>query len=201
MKKVALPAPVKARGTLLEYYDKLEKDGWKFAGAGAGGKVYTKGKFALKVSEDEAYDHFLEYALAHQNNPWFPKIYSVDRYEDVYYNKADKLFSTVKPKEWNRKWFGEWNPSKGNNYTVTLMEKLEFKKGTYQQRNKVSTALEQTAKEINWGLKPPMKKMGRSQKQAAKVLAELFKEHSPDLHDRNIMYRGKQLVIIDPVWC
>lgn len=199
MKRVALPAPVKAQGTLEEYYGKLTKDGWKFAGSGAGGTVYTKGEYALKVSEDGAYDDFLSYALAYQDNPWFPKIYDVKRYEEVFMNPDDRRWNSEKPLIWDHR-FGQWSPGKGSTYTVTLMEKLEFKKGTYRQRKKVSTGMEQTAKEINWGLKPPMTKMSRSQKQAAKVLAELFKEHTADLHDRNIMYRGKQLVIIDPVW-
>jgi len=193
MKKAALPAPVKAQGTLEEYYDKLRKDGWKFAGSGAGGTVYVKGDLALKVSSDEAYDHFLEYALAHQNNPWFPKIYDVKRFEDVYYSKEDRDNNS-------RFAWTPWTPGKGDDYTVTLMEKLAFRKGSYKQRKNLSGTMEATGKEINWGLKPPMKGMSRNQKQAVKICAELFKEHMADLHDRNIMYRGKQPVIIDPVW-
>ena len=172
MKKATLPEPRKARGTLEGYYRKLEKLGYKEIGSGAFSTVYGNGDVVIKVAEGgDGYDAFLEYALAYQNNPYFPKIYAVERYTNV---------------KWNRK------SKSGSEYTVVTMERLDGEAPPGISRSLHTRTSEVKSKQFTSD--------NPKEKQALRVLAELEKEHGwLDMHSGNVMMRGKQPVIIDPV--
>lgn len=187
-KKKRLPKLQTASGTLDNYYQRLVADGWKEIGSGYKAKAYTKDGVVLKVACDDAgYDDFLRVALANQDNPYYPKIYSVDRYKNVEYKY-----------EWSEQTY------KHKRVTVVLMEKLQSAKEAGE-----------TTINSDWGtihnpVADKLRTLGRlvvngkieineSELEVAEALAELFSKHREDLHAENLMYRGKQPVVTDPV--
>lgn len=173
MKKKKLPERIKPQGTLEAYSAKLYAEGYREIGRGLFSDAWAKDNVVVKVARnDMGYDRFLEYALAYQHNPYFPKIYHVARYEGV----------------------ESWNNPYGY-ATVVTMEKLRSVENTKKGR-KTSDRVELDAEGVS---KVPFDN-SPEYREAMKVLKELKKEvRRIDLHDGNIMYRGKQLVITDPV--
>lgn len=166
----------------------------KYISAGAFGSVYKiSGKnLVVKLggtfvspegsSEyhgDDAYLHFLKEACKHQTNPFFPKIKEATIYQNGNYAYA---------------------------YYVVMERLTEF---SYRRTNRVTQKmadllLDNDAIEIASltslfaNIDPKLKKSSPFVS-ALSVLNKLFEDHDEDLHGGNIMLRGKQLVITDPI--
>jgi len=175
MKTVELPKRVKGKRTVEEYIHSLEELGYRHVGDGFYSEVLVGKNDVIKLAyDDPAYDDYLRYVLANQNNPYFPKIYSVHRYKDtVRWESIDN-----KP-----------------NITVVKMERLQY--GTQKQRRFSSNMMKKAGNDVRWQV--PLSIDGRYERQAAKVLGELFTKHREDLHTGNVMFRNGHTVIIDPV--
>lgn len=176
LRKKALPEPVEAVGTLDEYYEKLLALGYKHLGSGLYSRVYGKDGHAIKVCiGDDAYNDYLQYVLANQDNPTFPKVYDVKRFKNV------KRRETV-----------VWNWDTGLDVTVVTMEKL--KKLKPQKQRHISHHFD-----IRWN-RVFAKPKDKQEERMFDVLHALQKEgHSIDMHPGNVMLRGDQPVIVDPV--
>lgn len=176
MKKATLPERVKASRNIEQYKAELFRLGYfeSFAD-GFYSEVFLGKKDVIKIAfDDPAYDAYLEYVLAHQNNPYFPKIYSVHRYNNV----------------------PRWHDNSGKaNITVVKMERLT--PGSMKARRTTSNMLKKAGKEAQW--RHPLSIDGRHERQVSKILGELFSRHREDLHSGNVMFRHGHAVVIDPV--
>ena len=181
MKQAKLPEPIEPVGSLYDYYEKLEKMGYRRVGDGYFSSVFVKGNQTIKVAvNDSAYDAFLSYALAYQNNPLMPKIYAVARYKNVQH------------------WSDMGHKRYGVAVTVVTMERL--KHGPQRDARKRSSYFTEAGFAYsNQGNKAFLPSSTKEERQASRILGTLFKSHREDLHSKNIMMRGKQPVIIDPV--
>ena len=169
---VPLPAHIDTCVGPSKYADQLRDKGWEPAGTGSYAKVYAKGNRVIKIAiGDDAYDCFLSYVLANQNNPYLPKIYKVERFI----------------------------ANHGSTYTVVEMEKLS---PIYQSRNRNQIReVTQMEEDFFYTHKYVWKKSKAYAFVAA--LMDYLREyvgHRPDLHTGNVMMRGNQLVITDPLF-
>lgn len=180
-----LPEPIEATRSLNAYLRYLE-DTLEFIPIGEGYKArafLTNENTVIKVAVNDAgYDAFLEVALANQDDPSFPKIYHVARYKNV---KQER----------------EWNMDRKVNVTVVTMEKLE-PSGT---EGEIASSL-LMAPERRWATHSQteirkVKRMMRKSNfiQACRKIKHLFMDYSEDMHGGNLMLRGQQLVITDPL--
>lgn len=173
MKKKKLPERIKPQGTLDEFLTKLKALGYRFLDGGLFSDAYVKDDVVVKVARnDPGYDTFLEYALAYQDNPYFPTIFKVDVYKEV-----ETYFAN------------------SENVTVVTMERLKSVENT-----KVGFRVSDKVEDDALGLSKIPYRKNPDYIEAMKVLRALKKQVKRiDLHSGNIMYRGKQLVITDPV--
>lgn len=128
-------------------------------------------KPVVKVCRDEAYEAFITQILDHQTNPWFPKVYS----------------ATVH------------HPKDGDPYLVVEMERL--RKGSFveiQGAVGLFTCNPNQITAIGSLFSLPTKQM-QHLSVVRKVLAKLHKKYAPDIHKGNILFRGNQAVLTDPV--
>lgn len=156
--------------------------GCRELGDGAFANVYqhpTSSKRVIKVAtDDSAYSHYLRCILKHQNNPFFPHIYSATQYV----NHHDHRFLVVE------------------------MEKLEedtpraiwFTELMWKGMDDHSSGYESYVSRQFKAKKLPTNRM-RHFDTAWSILQPLLKRYSEDLHEGNIMFRGNQPVITDPV--
>lgn len=130
-----------------------------------------KEKTVIKVCRDHAYLDFIRLVVDEErDNPWFPVIVTAN----VYFPKNDP-----------------W-------YFVVEMERL--RKGTSKELYTVVRLLDLQLDDIlliGRALQVSKSKLGHLAHMRT-VLRRLFKTHGPDFHAGNIMFRGKQPVIIDP---
>lgn len=142
-------------------------------GRGAFASVFAnpKEKTVIKVCRDHAYLDFIRLVVDQpHDNPWFPTIKS-----------ADVFFPIDEP----------W-------YFVVEMERL--RKGTPKELYSVIQLLDVQLDEIlliGKALQVSRMKLEHLAHMRS-ILRRLFKSHGPDFHAGNIMFRGKQPVIIDP---
>lgn len=184
--KRRLPRPLTTEGNLTAYYNRLRKEGWKVAGRGAYARVFQKDGVVLKVAvDDPAYDKYLAYVLAHQDNPYFPKVYDVKRYEGVHYMPpvADEL---------------AWFKPLGSNVTTVMMEQLGKSKG------KARKFSEKAADAARPWTNEHIKADNPHEQELFDVLYALRNDRRGyavglDLHAGNILLRGNQPVVTDPV--
>lgn len=175
LRKQPLPKPVEAVGTLDEYYEKLLALGYKHLGSGLYSRVYGKGGHAIKVCiGDAAYNDYLQYVLANQDNPTFPKVYDVKRFKNV------KRRETV-----------VWNWDTDLDVTVVTMEKLKPLQPRKQRH--ISHHFD-----IRWN-RAFAKPKDKTEERMFDVLHALQRKgYSIDMHAGNVMLRGDQPVIVDP---
>lgn len=193
IKRKKLPNYLEPQGTYTEFLDKLTSDGYGYVGDGLFSTVYAKDDtHVIKVAHgDKGYEVYLSYVLANQENPYFPRVFDVKRFKNV-----------------NRSW------GKGD-VTVVSMERLEegpeekrqqkVAIGAFIKKSTVSDKVSSWRRSL-WGDEKlamenhPVHLRGKHAKQMLDVMRELSDSRDGlDLHDGNIMYRGNQPVIIDPV--
>lgn len=172
MTKTALPKPIPAQDTLAALAKRLREDGYKKVGSGAFAEVWAKGDVAIKVAlDDEGYDLWLEECLKNQDNPYFPKIFDVKRFSKV---KKVRTHSYT------------WNA------TVVSMERLEQKEEKYQA--------EQLGTKYGWARSRKIKTKDKHERELFKALDRVESSRGwLDIHSENILFRGDQPVITDPV--
>lgn len=174
----SLPKRVEAKGTLEDYYKKLGKMGYLQVGAGFYSRALSNGTQVIKVAvDDTGYDEYLKYVLANQNNPYFPKVYNVKRFKNVWRNQEQKDHPVA-----------PWGERMSHNVTVITMEKLT-KAG--RKGNVLSTRYQR-----DWN-KP--KAENEQEQRMFDVLEKLDERYCIDMHSKNVMLRGDQPVVIDPV--
>ncbi len=170
-----------------KFVDQLEKKGAQYLGSGLYAEVYQlpKSKNVVKVfSHDVAYLEYLTTITKYQQNPFFPRIKKIVTY----------------------------TATKKHKYTVVEMEALQERDNdrTWNLCGNLEDTLcsvddedDSSRHGIEWGVK----KMSRMFKTAKKkhlrevvtIMSDLFRMHGSDLHTGNVLFRGKQLVITDPV--
>lgn len=185
VKRVPLPDFLEPTGTMAEFEERLHKEGYRRIGHGLFSEVYGKRgdkSHVIKVARgDTAYDDYLSVVMAHQENPYFPRVFDVKRF------KISGLFYE-------------------DNVSVISMERLEKggRKGKY--KNSLGGHIKSMTGEHAWNAQKramkdlPIEFKGRHAKQMLAVMKDMHKHHGwLDLHKGNIMFRGEQPVIIDPV--
>jgi hypothetical protein len=154
--------------------DLVHRRGIRQVGRGMFASVFAvpKEKTVIKVCRDKAYLAFIRMVVdEHHDNPWFPQIVS-----------AEVCFPKKEP----------W-------YFVVEMERL--RKGTSKELYSVVQLLDVHLDEIlliGKALQVSSIKLKHLAHMRA-ALRKLFKKFGPDFHSGNIMFRGKQPVIIDPI--
>lgn len=190
--------PEKVSEPLFNYTSRLtsKTEKQKRLGVGAFAEVYQHPKYrtvAVKVSEEnKRILRYIEYALKHQDNPYIPRIYGIRRFT----SKRDRLGT--------------------DKYFVLFLEKLKnyeglglrAKRNLLQQHvgeyvNDYDVEIEDFFFENrSWEIIRSVRKMPQTKQ--TKYLLDLLNffrvSHASDVHDGNIMIRGKdQLVFTDPM--
>lgn len=177
MKTIELPKRVELPMRYDEWLESLAAKGWVQISRATYARVFAhpnKPGRVLKVARDDsAYDTFLSMALAYPNNPFFPKIFNVQRF-------------TLQR---------EWAVVSFTNVTVVEMERLTVKLPLTRADHNWRYAMEGYAE--GWRGKVWRSKW---EQQAGDVLRKLFSLERPDLHAGNVMFRGNHPVITDPVF-
>jgi hypothetical protein len=146
----------------------------------------------LYTGEQDPIYQFVRMCLKHQDNPHFPKIYSVKQYPDDFNGMRliitmEQLYSMdwsdvttyltmlgIDPTEW-----GSFDREYLSGYVRDQLEKPDVRHKIYKMTTDPSL------------------------KQAMKLLEPLFRNYSADMHFGNVMVRrtssGSQLVFMDPV--
>lgn len=192
-------------------------------GIGAQTIAYLHKKFPGKIiktvqitGKDDSIYQFLRLVLKHQDNPYFPKIFSVKMYptNEINYNVRGDMFDDIDSSE-------DFSPPPSQlGYTLYIVtEKLtKLDWITYEDITKfglqklvLPKSLEGTYKNVNhmkfkYAFKFADYRQHMQQvvqdpklKQALRLLEPLFRHYEPDMHFNNIMLRGNQWVFIDPV--
>lgn len=192
VKRRKLPPFLKPSGSLEDYKKKLQAMGYKQIGDGFESTVWAKDDtHVLKlVDANSAYADYLEMVLANQENPYFPRVFDVKRFKDVKWGRGTNSFT---------------------DYMVVSMERLgelpefvDLFAGPDAGR-KFLTRLQKAVGSTEWGKVPIDKAVrktfkNKEEKMLLFAMDELKKQHNDlDLHRGNIMLRGNQPVVIDPV--
>ncbi len=206
--------------------DLISRKKHQVVGAGAQSLAYLHSKFPGKVIKtiqirgysDPSYQ-FLRLVLKHQDNPYFPKIFSVKKYPTSQTSQRQRGidFREVSPGV-------EFEPAPSQaDYTLyVVMEWLqplstmsENDLIKFQLQNYLPTNMYNFAKKSSKdmpGLKfcnafkdPDVRKYmiahitDPTLKQSLRLLEPLLRQFEPDMHGSNILMRGAQWVFIDPV--
>lgn len=170
MKKVSMDA--------YEYAKFLKQQKIKELGSGCFGTVYqhpTMKDVVVKVAEDEAYEAWVRFCKKHQGNPLVPVIYH------------------------HEKFVGPDNSP----YTITILEKLKRIPWPEERGGKWMERLTKAGLEVVNKSTFKVRKM-KAHNEHAEVVVEGIarlkrRGFYVDLHNENVMLRGKQVVITDPI--
>lgn len=187
-------------------------------GKGSAGVAVKIGNVVYKFwMVDSAYTDFVNYCLQHQNNPFLPKFLSnikktpaffirhADAPDYVNYIKMEELGSNMNidaldyefkfnlPEEItaNRKQYGD--PS-----SITMEEVAERIKYMKESDNPLQDFVDGFSnKEITY----QVDQMSKELRLMVQTLCDIRNlGHEIDLHEDNIMWRGNQMVILDPIY-
>lgn len=164
----------------LQFEEALRKHHYHRHGAGAYARTYIDhGRtHIIKVGDydvNHSYMDFVAYARAYPRNPWLPRISDAA----VYYPYGQEDAIAERP------------------FIYVAMEVLHcIREASF---DRYSDPLESPKQFINLQ-KCGLIKMDKHFTLALQILQKLdLKGHQPDLHSGNVMLRGKQVVITDPV--
>jgi hypothetical protein len=171
-----------------DFISKALQHGWELKGTGKFGTVlYKSGKdYVYKVYRDEydTYRAYAEWARRHQANPFVPKVGKVIKIpgtDHIYANKIEIL----KPLENSN------DPKLKKYIDRELVNKEQLT--TKDEYNPFYAELESQY------FRQALKSLYFSDKNFKQVIDFVYKFASLDLHSGNVMWRGDQLVITDPV--
>lgn len=193
----------------------------KVVGIGAQSIAYLHKKFPGKViktiqisgTSDPSYQ-FIRMCLKHQDNPYFPKIFSVKMYNSKQYNKESDRYT-----EFDNIVDNDVPPAAQNNVLIVVTEKLTDMTGItlqdlerygiedfpipskmkgYKRQHSIQFRLAFKDRDFRQYMQQVV--TDQHLKQALRLLEPLFRHYEPDMHDGNIMIRQpNQWVFIDPV--
>jgi hypothetical protein len=200
-------APERSPEHLSQYHQRLQKKHkMKTVGSGAYAVVYQHPQhttMVVKVAE-QGQDAlaWLSFVANNQNNPYVPKIYDVKRFQS---NRAKQT--------------GHWLAD-STHYYVVFMEKLssydklsdEAKEivlfqhfgpivNKWTERHTVDNLFNVIIGDPRFirGMKTQSRRSGVPSPALVQVMDVLDRMKYLDVHDQNVMMRGKQLVFVDPV--
>ena len=218
LSEIKLPvrqSPIRISNAITSNKTDIIGSGWQTV-------VYAHKKHANSVikiaSIDDAGDPIyqsLRVFFNHQNNPFFPKIYNYKVYpsRDVTDDEMDHLetFADIK----------EIGPPKDSPYKLVIVtERLQPIESISQNeilammeslgilqdvKNSPRTYIEHRSQMMSMFRFPETRGYMRQNTtnkdfaNALRLLEPLFRKFAPDMHFNNVMLRGRQLVIIDPV--
>jgi hypothetical protein len=161
----------------------LTDAGYWLIGTGSFGSVFYKDgqKSVLKLfkTSDRAYRAFVDMARQHQDNPYFPKFSrNAVRINDEYSAVRTELLRVAYD----------------TNFIKFVSSYITFSEGRKPDDIDEADTLNMA---IDW-----LKTQPASLTEACKILQQVIRDHDfhLDLHDKNIMKRGTQIVFIDPLW-
>lgn len=149
--------------------------------AGCFGAVYPKlgsRNRVIKVStNDDAYLSFIKHVIKHQGNPFYPHVYAATLYRKCGYYKVHE-------------------------YLVVELERL---KHDAPRASRLISYLQDDDKHARLKLAFQKMKLPRNRvhhfHEAFDCFQRLRGKFKSDLHEHNIMFRGNQPVLTDPVCC
>lgn len=191
-------------------------------GSGLQSIAYLHEKFPGKIIKtiqitgpDDPTYQFMRMALRHQDNPYFPKIYSIKKYDTKKLSIWAKMF---KPKALD---IGKFYTPEQKKYTlIVVLEQLRSITIEYADLRRMGIRDDLSPKErkrLNPKLIPafllrmafysPQQRAITRQsvidpqlKEALRLLEPLFRHFQPDMHEENIMARGDgHWVFMDPI--
>ena len=205
--------------------DILDNKNYEVVGTGAQAIAYLHKKFPGKIIKtiqihgphDPSYQ-FLRLILKHQDNPYFPKIFSVKLYKTIKttYEERGALFDmlgsevdfSIPPSDLNSTLFvvterltrlGEITKQDIERFGLgqTDIDMIQYKypnaKRIPERALTAAFRLPKTRKEMLQKITDP------NLNKALRLLEPLFRNYEPDMHGSNIMLRGSQWVIADPI--
>lgn len=150
-------------------------------GHGLNSVVYDNGNTVIKISKgDRSYQLWAQFAKLNPNNPYLPKIHKItllDKATETYQYEIEKLMPMVQRQlDWLRNHIA-------SEYGLTVLGNHKYM-GWFSEEDWKKLAHEATTKD------PDLSR-----------IATWFLDHYTklDLHQDNIMLRGKQVVFADPV--
>ncbi len=202
--------------------DLLDSPHHTMLGTGAQAIAYLHKKFPGKVIKtiqihgpnDPSYQ-FLRIILKHQDNPYFPKIFSVKMYPMKAVNDRFRrsMFDDIDPT-------GEFSPppDQSNYVLYVVTERLspltamttadlerfgieDFPIPQHMQKynRQAEIKFRMAFKDADYRQYIQQVVKDPKLKQALRLLEPLFRHYDPDMHGGNIMRRGSQWVFMDPV--
>ena len=156
-----------------DYIDHLDAVGVRELGNGYFSRVFQHPKLkdvAVKVvAGDEMYMKFLRFVMKNQGNPYLPRIYHITRHV-----------------------------SKGSTYFIVMMEKLS--KLPFQKYRVWRKRLGTGNSMCQFEAKLQHLSVNCEDSHLRKIFKFIYKNHYYfDLHGNNVMRRGDQIVIVDPL--
>lgn len=171
--------PGRVMRPFIEY---AEKNGWVLKGSGSFGSVLHKpGKdYVYKIYYDDGntYKQYVKWAFHNQSNPFVPKVgklIKIPGTDDVYANKIEIL-----------------KPAKGEN---DLRFKQYIKDGI-ERTNYDNPFVDEDFGLLDYALYS----LYETNPDFYELIENVKKFGALDMHKDNVMWRGDQLVITDPVW-
>ena len=149
----------------------------------------------IPASGHAPYLDFLNVALKHQDNPFFPKIYHAKRYDD--HSSGESVFIQAER-------LHELDDFEFRKHTVAIMNQLGIELTDADFRNRIWVVKIFEAFETSKGRAKLVEKSTNPQfKQAMKAIEPLLRKYKSDMHGQNFMFRTgggePHLVIIDPL--
>ena len=182
---------------------KLRNAGWREAGQGVFGTVFLNPNkpYVLKLFKvDHAYQRFLKLIRSQPDNPHFPKLRGLpmkvnDEYSAVRMEKLEKHQGHEKERHQEAKADLDAYLSYSSDLRQRIRDLRDAKDPARQEHihNKI--------REINKKLEPIIKERPELVKSIDDIYHKVIKPTGAnfDLHGGNIMWRGKTMVITDPV--
>ena len=153
---------------------KMRDLGFKPCGSGSFASVFlVDEETVVKVSKcpDKPYKAFLRLALRRQGNPFYPRVFAVGFHGNEHVVIMERLQALKEGKSfWHLLWKTRDEPAQ--------LPKLLFYKP----------------------VREAFKENRRAFREVVRDIKKLCVKYRYDLHGKNVMYRGHQLVVIDPIY-
>jgi DNA topoisomerase IB len=177
--------------------DRLRDEKQRVIGAGLYAEVYQHPQYkkvVVKVGEEnKRILNYIAFAVRNQNNPYVPKVYDIRRFR----SRTSETYSPHNYFVLFLERLREYERLSNNTKRRILYQHVPPSLSVWQDMHKAEDFfMDVSMRDLREDLRelPTV----RSQ-QLLKVLDYLHKSHSIDLHDANIMLRGKsQIVFTDP---
>lgn len=194
---------------------------YSIVGTGAQAIAYLHKKFPNKVIKtiqisgynDPAYQ-FLRLVLNHQDNPYFPKIFSAKVYQSVQdedgrgilFDLMDEAGNFSPPPDLSgftifvvMERLTQLNQITNQDLEIFGFEDMPIPAKMKQYKRDSEIKFRMAFKDPKWRRIAYNAANDPNLKRALRLLEPLFRHYEPDMHGDNIMLRGNQWVFMDPV--